>query len=427
MENESPHQLPHHSPVRTSPRHRRSRNPSFGQLRLDTSSVPRDTSNVRITSPTSPQSPSLTISPLSPLENSASYAAILSHTIRRKWANWGTVEKGEGMQFTIRMDGNRLWYSKAPTSKAQFEEAMTYVGEIHILRQQSPKLAAEAIAEIIRNDMIDCIFGSNYIERAGLGLDETRRICEAIFREEQIDVTACTPEYEAKLEALVKSKMSAADAAIHILRSRNEVVQHARAMQFITDALVTKGEELSEQLIKDTHRILVTNVDHPKYGTSWRRYGGIYRNKVAQPFTGEMGAEVNAGNTNFTASKRVPTAMARLVEETNSQIRKSEEAGSLDPYCLAAKACAEFVMIHPFLDGNGRTCRLILNALLLKYAGIVVPIGEHDEEREEYLGIKRRYGQDCEGEGEFASFVLGRATMRLKTMRNKLKDLLVGN
>ena len=112
--------------------------------------------------------------------------------------------------------------------------------------------------------------------------------------------------------------------------------------------------------------------------------------------------------------------MARLVEETNAAIAKTEEEGSLDPYCLAAKACAEFVMIHPFLDGNGRTCRLILNALLLKYAGIVVPIGEHEEERDEYLQIKRRYSAECEGEGEFAGYVLGKATVKLRTLRDKL-------
>lgn len=274
---------------------------------------------------------------------------------------------------------------------------MRYIGEIHELRVTSPKAAAAAITETIHEDMSQSIFGSNFIERAGLGLDQTKKYCDAIFRGEEVDVSPREDEYQAKLEAFVESKINVADAAHHILRSRNEVIQHARAMQFITNALVMEGQELSEELIKDTHRMLCTGVDHPKYGTPWRSYAGIYRNQVAQPGSGEMGAEVHAGSTCFTPSKRVPDAMARLVRETNAEIKRAEEAGALDPYTLAAKACAEFVMIHPFLDGNGRTCRLILNGLLLKYAGIVVPIGEHDEERKEYLDIKRRYGEECEG------------------------------
>ena len=113
--------------------------------------------------------------------------------------------------------------------------------------------------------------------------------------------------------------------------------------------------------------------------------------------------------------------MKRIVDALNDDIAAATEKGVLDPYPLAAKWCAEFVWYHPFLDGNGRLCRLLLNAILLKYAGIVVPIGEHDEERKEYLDIKRRYTTDCEGEGEFASMIMKRATLRLKTMRDRVR------
>ncbi|KAL3249929.1 hypothetical protein ABHI18_011411 [Aspergillus niger] len=34
---------------------------------------------------------------------------------------------------------------------------------------------------------------------------------------------------------------------------------------------------------------------------------------------------------------------------------------------MAAKSCNDFVMIHPFANGNGRMRRLISNAILLKY------------------------------------------------------------
>lgn len=104
----------------------------------------------------------------------------------------------------------------------------------------------------------------------------------------------------------------------------------------------------------------------------------------------------------------------------NVAIEQAERTKRLDPYTLAAKHCAEFVCIHPLLDGNGRLCRLLLNAILLKYAGVLALIWEHDEAREEYLAVMARYSKECEGEGEFAGMVLSRATLRLKAMRDKL-------
>jgi len=76
-----------------------------------------------------------------------------------------------------------------------------------------------------------------------------------------------------------------------------------------------------------------------------------------------------------------------MITEYNDDMTKAASDGSMDPFCLAAKYCHKFVNIHPFADGNGRTCRIILTAMLLKYAGIVVPIGENDDDRSEYLGV----------------------------------------
>lgn len=76
-----------------------------------------------------------------------------------------------------------------------------------------------------------------------------------------------------------------------------------------------------------------------------------------------------------------------MIAEYNRDINAAYLAGHLDPYMLAAKYCHKFVNIHPFLDGNGRTCRLILNAILLKYAGVVVPLGETESDRETYLSV----------------------------------------
>ncbi|CAJ2506436.1 Uu.00g005660.m01.CDS01 [Anthostomella pinea] len=56
-----------------------------------------------------------------------------------------------------------------------------------------------------------------------------------------------------------------------------------------------------------------------------------------------------------------------------------------DPLAFAAQYSCRFVNVHPFLDGNGRMCRLLLNAVLLSVAGVVAPLGGTEAAREEYL------------------------------------------
>ena len=113
--------------------------------------------------------------------------------------------------------------------------------------------------------------------------------------------------------------------------------------------------------------------------------------------------------------------MEELVEALNTDLATAEAEKKLDPFYIAAKACDIFVNIHPFLDGNGRTCRLILNAISLRYAGIVACFGEHDQEKKEYLGIAKRRSEDETGPGELALLTLQKSLVNLKDMSMRLK------
>ncbi|KAH7133073.1 fido domain-containing protein [Dactylonectria estremocensis] len=112
-------------------------------------------------------------------------------------------------------------------------------------------------------------------------------------------------------------------------------------------------------------------------GISWADYSGMYRD----------GYEVCAGPHQFLDPRLVPGAMKVMTKSLDEDIRAATECGKIDPVAIAAKYCHTFVNIHPFVDGNGRTCRLILNVLLLKYAGVLVCIGEEKDDRKKYFGI----------------------------------------
>ncbi len=61
--------------------------------------------------------------------------------------------------------------------------------------------------------------------------------------------------------------------------------------------------------------------------------------------------------------------------------RKQHE---LHPVLLAAEMHEKLVRIHPFIDGNGRTARLVMNLILIHNGYLVVNILGEAEKRDAY-------------------------------------------
>lgn len=139
---------------------------------------------------------------------------------------------------------------------------------------------ADNTSNIVDEFMLDVlskmIFGSNYIEQAGAGLDITLKLCHAIFHGETVpdEITERDPEYQALKEDLARQGLPAGTPAI--IRSRREVVQHARAASYILNETYLKENDLTEGIILETHRILTHKVD-TEDGYPWAQYSGIYR------------------------------------------------------------------------------------------------------------------------------------------------------
>ena len=66
----------------------------------------------------------------------------------------------------------------------------------------------------------------------------------------------------------------------------------------------------------------------------------------------------------------------------------------INSFNVATKYLNLFVLINPFLNSNSRICRLILNALLLKYIVVAVVFSGSNKGRKEYFGIIRRALED---------------------------------
>lgn len=353
--------------------------------------------------------------------------ATLRQTFTQRWPKWTSTRSSKRLNFTIRMNG---LYREMGDALEHFDEAQRDMNHIIISHQQNAQIFGPQIYTWVEESMIEAIFGSNAIERAGSSYKVTLDICRRIFHGLPVEaaVEARSPEYEEGLRQLKADNLLQAGQkeAVLVLRSRLEVINHAKALEHLVNALVYEDMLLSEELICETHAILCQGIE-TKDGTPSSEYGGKYRSDhvwVAQknrkkPFR-------------FVHHSAIPSFMSNMCAQYQSDITEIERTKDVDPFALAARYSHVFVNVHPFSDGNGRMCRLILNAILLKYAGVCVPIGEEgDDSRQAYLDIMARSNynfltEDADdfkatGHEDLATLVVKKANGRFK---QAIKDFI---
>ena len=159
---------------------------------------------------------------------------------------------------------------------------------------------------------------------------------------------------------LLEDKVSVAGKS---LREIYEVVNHNKAYGYVCDC-IERRQPLGENAVKDIHAILMENI----------MPGGIYRN-------------VDVRITGAQHSPPSPVDAYRQIKFFYADM--PQKSAELDPISFAAWTHAEFVRIHPFVDGNGRTSRLIMNYQLMS-AGFL-PISIAKESRLEYFEALEAY------------------------------------
>jgi len=147
------------------------------------------------------------------------------------------------------------------------------------------------------------------------------------------------------------------------LREIYEVVNHKKAYHYVKRC-IAEEKQIDENIVKDIHAILTENII----------VGGIYRNQEVR--ISGAGHIPPSGNEMYVQIKNFYADL----------IWKNKE---LNPIELAAWTHAEFVRIHPFIDGNGRTSRLIMNYQLMINGFLPVSIAK--EKRLEYYNVLEEY------------------------------------
>lgn len=144
------------------------------------------------------------------------------------------------------------------------------------------------------------------------------------------------------------------------LKEHLEAINHREAIDFITE--VVKDEiALNERIIKQIHAIILKSID--------KENAGVYRSVPV----------LISGSTHTPPQ---PYLLPKLMEDYF--LFYEENMKSLHPIALAAEMHERLVTIHPFIDGNGRTSRLMMNLILLQHGYPIANIKGDTESRMKY-------------------------------------------
>ena len=185
----------------------------------------------------------------------------------------------------------------------------------------------------------------------------------------EIEYTHNSTAIEGNTLTLVETKLVLEDG-ISVggknLREIYESVNHQKAFHYVKDC-IGKEMPLDEKIIKEIHALVMQNII----------VGGVYRS-----------VDVYISGSQHTPPS--PNEMYQQVKNFYADLTwKGKELNLIE---LAAWTHAEFVKIHPFPDGNGRTSRLIMNYQLMASGFPAISIDK--ENRLDYFTTLEAYAVD---------------------------------
>jgi len=205
-----------------------------------------------------------------------------------------------------------------PEKGAEIAELLASIDRAKAELNAKRPLGPAALQRIQDEFMVRYTYNSNAIEGSTLTLDETALV-------------------------VLEGVSIGGKPLRHVL----DAVGHSEAFNILLKRL-KDGVALTEEFVKDMHYYVLMHSQTER---------GNYRiNRV----------RISNSDVRLPDPEEVPGLMASLIEDiANSTLHPVEKAGV---YHL------DFEMIHPFIDGNGRTGRLLMNMLLMQQGYLPVDI-----------------------------------------------------
>lgn len=149
------------------------------------------------------------------------------------------------------------------------------------------------------------------------------------------------------------------------MREHLEAINHQEAIAFIKD-LMNKNTSLIEREVLSIHNLILRGI-HPEDAGRYRKVQVMIKGSTHMP------------PQPFLVAKEMEDYF--IWYETNKN--------KLHPVVLAAEMHERLVTIHPFIDGNGRTSRLVMNLILLQHGYVIANIkGDYDNRMRYYQALE---------------------------------------
>jgi len=127
--------------------------------------------------------------------------------------------------------------------------------------------------------------------------------------------------------------------------------------------------------------ILLASKVMARTGSEYHSIGGDF--SAAKGELRKLNVTAGSGGKSYLPYQKVPSRLAAFCEELNKRRKAINPADVASVYELSFWAHYELVTIHPWADGNGRTCRLLMNLLQWEFG--VLPTKVLKEDKAEYI------------------------------------------
>ena len=144
------------------------------------------------------------------------------------------------------------------------------------------------------------------------------------------------------------------------MREHLEAINHAEAIDYITD-LVKNKIPFNERTLLELHSLVLRGID--------KENAGRYRN-----------IQVRIGGSTYLPP--APYILHKEMEDYFLFYQANQK--KMHPIVLAADMHEKLVTIHPFIDGNGRTSRLVMNLIALQNGYPIINVSGEKMNRMDY-------------------------------------------
>ncbi len=201
--------------------------------------------------------------------------------------------------------------------------------------RKAGRLTPKVLGNIRRYFRIKSIYHSNAIEGNILNVGETRQVVE--------------------FGLTITGKP---------LKDQAEAKNLKEALDFLEDLAGSPDKPITEADVRQIHYLVLKGIDDSN--------AGKYRS---------ITVEISGSEFKPPAPESVPSEMHQFGRWLASVSSIGENYGLLEAILYAAAAHTWFVYIHPFIDGNGRVARLLMNLLLMRYGYPIAIITKEDRLR----------------------------------------------